>query len=92
MDLIKANDPNTTVVLARIINKARGSYDTQISVYNQSLETLAQTRISTSDKIMTVDQEPAPTVGHLPPIFQLVAICTRPPLATPKWRGCGSKA
>jgi hypothetical protein len=92
LDLIKANDPNTTVVLARIINKARGSYDTQISVYNQSLETLAQTRISTSDKIMTVDQEPAPTVGHLPPIFQLVAICTRPPLATPKWRGCGSKA
>jgi hypothetical protein len=44
LDAIKGYNADIPVVLARIINKARGSYDPQLSVYNQNLEALAQAR------------------------------------------------
>jgi uncharacterized repeat protein (TIGR01451 family) len=58
LDAIKAYDPDIPVVLARIINKARSSYDPQLSVFNQNLESLAQARVAAGDRILVVDQEP----------------------------------
>jgi len=58
LDLIKGYDPNIPVVLARIVNKARSSYDPQISVFNQNLEAMAQARIAVGDRVLVVDQEP----------------------------------
>ncbi len=59
LDTIKGYNSNIPVVLARIINKARGSYDPQLTVYNQNLDNLAQSRISAGDKIIVVNMEPA---------------------------------
>ncbi len=56
--MIKGIDPNIPVVLARTINKARSSYDPQLTVFNQNLESMAQARIAAGDRIMVVDQEP----------------------------------
>ncbi|HFD80513.1 MAG TPA: hypothetical protein ENK05_09015, partial [Gammaproteobacteria bacterium] len=58
LDAIKSYNPDVPVVLARIINKARTSYDPQLSVFNQNLDTLAQGRIAAGDRILVVDQEP----------------------------------
>jgi hypothetical protein len=58
LDVIKGHDPDIPVVLARIINKARGSYDPQLSVFNQNLEAMAQARVAAGDRILVVDQEP----------------------------------
>jgi hypothetical protein len=58
LDGIKSYDPAIPVVLARIINKARTSYDPQLSVYNDNLGVLAQSRIASGDRIVVVDQEP----------------------------------
>ncbi|MBU1190486.1 MAG: cadherin-like domain-containing protein [Gammaproteobacteria bacterium] len=59
LDMIKGYNPNIPVVLARIINKARGSYDPQLTVFNQSIDSLAQSRIAAGDKIIVVNMEPA---------------------------------
>jgi lysophospholipase L1-like esterase len=59
LDLIKAYNSNIPVVLARIINKARGSYNPQLTVYNENIDSLAQSRISAGDKIIVVNIEPA---------------------------------
>lgn len=59
LDMIKGYNSNIPVVLARIINKARGSYDPQLSVYNQNLDNLAQSRINAGDKLLVVNMEPA---------------------------------
>ncbi|MGD8617459.1 MAG: hypothetical protein PVI91_17655, partial [Gammaproteobacteria bacterium] len=58
LNAIDGYDPDIPVVLARIINKARGSEDPQLSPYNESLEALAQDRIALGDRIIVVDQEP----------------------------------
>ncbi|WP_132972004.1 LamG-like jellyroll fold domain-containing protein, partial [Thiogranum longum] len=58
LDAIKGFNPNIPVVLARIINKARGSFDPQLSVFNQNLDAMAQARIAAGDRILVVDQEP----------------------------------
>ncbi len=58
LDQIKTFNADIPVVLARIINKARTSYDPQLSVYNQNMESLAQARIAAGDRILVVDQEP----------------------------------
>ena len=58
LDAIKGYDADIPVVLARIINKARSSYDPQLSVYNQNLEAMAQARIAVGDRLLVVDQEP----------------------------------
>ncbi len=54
----KGLDLDIPVVLARIINKVRGSYDPQLSVFNDNLEAMAQTRVTDGDRILVVDQEP----------------------------------
>ena len=46
------------MVLARIINKARSSYDPDLSLFNQNLESMAQARAAAGDRILVVDQEP----------------------------------
>ena len=58
LDQIKTYNPDIPVVLARIINKARSSYDPQLSVFNQNLEAMAQARVAAGDRILVVDQEP----------------------------------
>jgi len=57
LDQIKSFDPTIPVVLARIINKARTSYTTDLSDYNQALQNLADARIAAGDRILVVDQE-----------------------------------
>ncbi len=58
LDAIKAYDADIPVVLARIINKARTSYDPQLSVFNQNLQAMAQARVAAGDRILVVNQEP----------------------------------
>ncbi len=63
LDQIKTYNPDIPVVLARIINKARSSYDPQLTVFNQNLEAMAQARVAAGDRILVVDQEPVLDYG-----------------------------
>lgn len=57
LDEIDRYDPETTVVLARIIN--RKSYSQDTSDFNANIETMAMARIAGGDKIIIVDMENA---------------------------------
>jgi hypothetical protein len=57
LNIIDAFDPNITVVLARIINRA--TYDQATTDFNVALESMAQDRINQGDKIIIVDHESA---------------------------------
>jgi lysophospholipase L1-like esterase len=54
-------DPAIPVVLARIINRKNtlGQEYAETSVYNSALQTLAENRIASGDRILVVDHEPA---------------------------------
>jgi len=58
LDAIKNYNADIPVVLARIINKARSSYDPQLSVFNENLQAMAQARVANGDRVLVVDQEP----------------------------------
>lgn len=57
LNIVDAYNPNITVVLARIINRA--TYHQPTTDFNIALEIMAQNRISNGDKIVVVDMEPA---------------------------------
>ncbi|MEE9355422.1 MAG: LamG-like jellyroll fold domain-containing protein, partial [Methylococcaceae bacterium] len=57
LNVVDAYDPNITVVLARIINRA--TYHQPTTDFNIALEIMAQSRIINGDKIVVVDMEPA---------------------------------
>jgi hypothetical protein len=57
LDEIDQSNPQTTVLLARIINRAPGGTDTDTIDFNMAIDTLANTRILNGDKIIVVNVE-----------------------------------
>jgi hypothetical protein len=57
LNIIDGFDPNITVVLGRIINRA--TYHQLTTDFNIALDAMAQTRIANGDRIFIVDHEPA---------------------------------
>jgi hypothetical protein len=71
LDAIKGFDPDIPVVLARIINKARSSFDPQLSAFNENLEAMAQAAVANGDRVLVVDQEPGLDYGDTTTDFNL---------------------
>jgi len=57
LDAIVAYDPNITVVLARIINRA--TYYSLATDFNNNIQVMADARIAAGDRIVVVDMEQA---------------------------------
>jgi VCBS repeat-containing protein len=56
LDMVDASDPRTTVLLARIINRAGGN-ESNTTTFNDAIDDLAAERILAGDKIIAVDME-----------------------------------